>query len=123
MKNRGDLYKKIIHCLIKYPETRNSDLELTRKIWGEYYGHYLDWINDTTVIPLKNLNLVPTQDSIKRIRAMIQNDYHKFPPTNWKIAKKRGWEEIEWRKELGYGRSEGKGSYNKIIINLWIKKQ
>jgi len=103
MKNRGDLYKKIIHCLIKYPETRNSDLELTRKIWGEYYGHYLDWINDTTVIPLKNLNLVPTQDSIKRIRAMIQNDYHKFPPTNWKIAKKRGWEEIEWRKELGYG--------------------
>jgi len=103
MKNRGDLYKKIIHCLIKYPETRNSDLELTRKIWGEYYGHYLDWINDTTVIPLKNLNLVPTQDSIKRIRAMIQNDEKRFLPTDWRIAKKRGWEEIEWRKELGYG--------------------
>lgn len=119
MGNRKNLYKKVITCLRDYPETRNSDIELTRRIWLVYYRAYLRWFADPldneALVPLKYLNELPREDNIKRIRAAIQNDEKKFIPTNWKVAQKRKWEEIEWRKALGYGAFGGEETYNKTI--------
>jgi len=43
-------------------------------------------------------------ESVKRFRAMIQNDpeHPKFLPTNWTVAKMRRWKKDEWKLALGY---------------------
>lgn len=55
---------------------------------------YTHWGSETLVDVVK--------DTIKRIRAKIQNDLKEFLPTDASVAKKRGWQEDEWRKFLGY---------------------
>jgi folate-dependent phosphoribosylglycinamide formyltransferase PurN len=56
-----------------------------------------------TTIALKNLKHVPSQDDVKRLRAKIQNEEHKYLPTSLEVAKRRGFAEEKWREYLGYG--------------------
>jgi len=101
--NLKTLKGKVWHVLEKYPSSRNSDTLLTNLIWGLFYEKYLIKLPDGKVaILLENLYELPTQDDIKRIRAHIQNKMHRFPPTNWEVAKKRKWLEEKWRKLLGF---------------------
>lgn len=53
-------------------------------------------------VNVESLFDLPREDAVKRIRAQIQNDDGLFPPTNWEVANKRGFEEIAWRRSLGY---------------------
>jgi hypothetical protein len=94
MLNR--LKDQVRRTLMAYPETRNSDIALTIKIWEEFYG-----IRDT--IQTKQLYDLPREDNVKRIRAKFceQNKQWAYP-TIWKIAQKRGIKEDEWRNVLGY---------------------
>lgn len=93
---------QIEQMLSEYPETRNSDLRLTQAVWWRFYNQYIEIIEGKYYISLPNLFNVPSQDDIKRIRAKIQNDEHKYLPTNWEVAKLRHWKEEEYRKFLGY---------------------
>lgn len=102
MSKQKDLKIKILEVLEKYPETRNSDIRLTQAIWYFYYQPIIKVIDNKQYIALKDLSELPSQDDIKRIRAKIQNDEHKFLPTNWAIAKLRKWNEEDWRRFLGY---------------------
>ena len=89
---------QIEHCLERYPDTRNNDINLTIQVWSSFYAgliHKGGWLL------LENLHELPTQDAIRRIRAVIQNDKKKFLPTNVRVAKKRGYQEEDWRKYLG----------------------
>jgi len=103
-----NLKKDILYCLEKYPKSRDSDIYLTQCIWAEFYREYLDRVNDQLELPLKNLDCVPSQDDIKRLRAKIQNPNLKkgyngmFPPTSWEVAKARKWKEEDYRRILGY---------------------
>jgi len=97
------LEQKIIYCLEKYPETRNSDTKLTNAIWLEFYKDKLFSTADgNAAIKLIDLYNLPTQDDVKRIRAKIQNEKHLFLPTSIEIRKKRKIKEEDWRKYLGY---------------------
>lgn len=99
----GELEKQIRHCLEQLPETRNSDIELTKAVWLNFYSGHLGIITgEGWAIPIDRLDQVPREDHIKRIRAKIQNEQHEFPPTTWKVAKGRGFEERVWRRLLGY---------------------
>jgi len=100
-----NLKGKIEYCLRNYPETRNSDITLTIKIWQTFYG-----ISD--FVSLKDLYNLPREDNVKRIRAKIQNDQKKFLPTILKVAKKRGILEDEWRVAMGYPTKESSGTLN-----------
>jgi len=102
---RRDLKRKVLYCLEKYPETRNSDIKLTVAIWSEYHRQHIfkdergEWC-----IKIRSLEELPTQDDVKRWRAKIQNNPNKpmFVPTDKIIAKFRGWKEEDWRRALGY---------------------
>ena len=98
------LKEKVIYCLEKYPETRNSDTKLTSAVWLEFYKQFLFTAPDGTCAAIKLLDLykIPHQDSVKRIRATIQNKENKFLPSDPEVRKKRKINEEEWRKFLGY---------------------
>ena len=89
--------EKILETL---PITRNDDLKLTAAVWGKYYPQCIIWVQGEPAIKLRNLKSVPTQDVIKRIRAKIQNEEHRFLPTTLEVARRRKWSEQEWRRWL-----------------------
>lgn len=92
---KKDLKEMVLVVLRDDQETRNSDIKLTHVIWQRYYG-----VGDT--IRLSQMYDLPREDNVKRIRAKIQNEEKLYPPTEWKIAKARGFKEQEWRDLLGY---------------------
>ena len=99
------LRDQVEHILMLYPISRNCDIDLTVILWKEFYPDYLSV--DKLSVPLCNLKDVPTQDAIKRFRAQIQNDEQRYLPTDWEIAKRRGWAENDWKQLLGYKTSDG----------------
>jgi hypothetical protein len=97
------LKDKILYCLERHPDTRNSDIKLTSAIWYEYYREKLVTSpNGKLAVELVSLYELPNQDDVKRIRAKIQNKELKFLPTCPKIRQQRKIKEEEWRKFLGY---------------------
>jgi hypothetical protein len=92
------LKKKIKYCLQKYPETRNSDIKLTNSIWVEYYGDKLIKINDRLLVHLTDLYELPTQESVKRIRAKL-NEQGLYLPTSEEVLKQRRLLEKKYRLE------------------------
>ena len=98
MSKRGDLLDQVECVLRDYPKTRNCDIELTKRIWIIYYRDYLLQHPQTKKfwIDIDAMNELPREDHIKRLRAIIQNEQHKYPPTTWKVAKARHYEEKLW---------------------------
>ena len=93
------LKEKIKYCLQKYPETRNSDVKLTNSIWVEYYNKYL--IRDecgNLAVKLIDLYELPTQESVKRIRAKL-NEQGFYLPTSEEVLKQRRLLEKKYRLE------------------------
>lgn len=90
MKRLDNLKSKILTCLSDYPDSRNSDILLTTLLWTRFYSKFLVKLDDGSIaIRLKNLEDVPSQDDIRRIRAMIQNTEKKFQPTIQSVINKR----------------------------------
>jgi hypothetical protein len=89
---------KIIHCLKKYPETRNSDILLTRAVWYEFHNSKIFEHNGKTAIYTEDLMELPREDHVKRIRAKIQNDKAnpRYLPTTEEVLKKRKILEKHW---------------------------
>lgn len=90
------LKDKILYCLEKSEETRNSDVALTVAVWLKFYPELVSYDS----IKLASLFKLPSQDNIKRIRAKIQNGEHKFLPTSEEIRKHRKILEVWWRREM-----------------------
>ena len=89
------LYDKIEKTLETYPETRNSDIALMIKVWKNFHG-----VEDS--VKLEKLYDLPTHESVKRLRARIQNDENRFLPTSEKVRKQRSILEERWKTYLGY---------------------
>ena len=90
------LKKEVKHVLQNWPETRNSDIALTIKVWQLFYG-----IRD--IVDLSKLYDLPREDNVKRIRAKFcEQGFNWAYPSNWKIARARKIKEDEWRQKLGY---------------------
>ena len=95
------LKEQIEQCLEKYPETRDCDLKLTMRIWHEFYPELLFTYNDRPCVTLKNILELPREDNVKRYRAKIQNEEHRFLPS-LEVALTRGIAEDKWRFHMGY---------------------
>jgi len=92
-----NLKQKVEHCLTKYPETRNSDIKLTNSIWVEYYSKYLKRDDKgNLMVRLLDLYELPTQESVKRVRAEL-NSNKKYLPTDKNVLKQRRLLEKEYR--------------------------
>ncbi len=98
------LKDKVRKMLSLYPETRNSDITLTIRIWKEYYpNRIITRASDMKdYVALTDLFDLPREDNIKRLRAKIQNEEGKYLPTDLKIALKRGIEEDKWHKAMAF---------------------
>jgi hypothetical protein len=101
MSKIKDLDKKVRAVLADDEKSRNSDIRLTQMIWWRYYQHNIKMIDDKPYVNMLDLFDLPREDNIKRIRAKIQNEEKLYLPTIPAIAKKRGWQEDEWRMYLG----------------------
>ena len=89
-------------CLRRFPKTRNSDIELTIRIWKEYFPQRIvtRQADERDYVAVRDLFDLPREDNVKRIRAKIQNELGKFLPTSLEIAKQRQIEEGEWREYM-----------------------
>jgi hypothetical protein len=99
MKNLKD---KILYCLKNNEKTRNSDIYLTIAIWATFYKQDLLIKDNKIFVDVEKLFNLPREDSVKRIRSVIQNEEHLFLPTEKKIRDKRKIKEEEWRSYLGF---------------------
>lgn len=110
---------QVEHCLKHEPETRNSDIILTIRLWKIFYLHYLAYDPFTVgdfgpdkveAVYLTALFKLPSQDAIKRVRAYWQNTRKMYPPSDWRVAKKRNMLENDWRVAMGYPTKESTGT-------------
>lgn len=99
---KGQLDYQVRHTLEMDVKSRNSDIRLTQVLWWNHYRSYMKNIDGKIYVNVADLFTLPREDNIKRIRAKIQNVEKKWLPTDPAIAKKRGWQEDEWREYLGY---------------------
>ena len=95
-KKIKDLRKKVEDMLAKSERSRNSDQFLTIKLWVEHYPEAIKVIDGEKMIKLNDIMLLPREDNVKRIRAIIQNVEHRFLPTDPDVRKKRGISEHIW---------------------------
>lgn len=101
--NIKTLKDKVYKILEQYPNTRNSDITLTTRVWTTYYSHIVKKDeNGDLIARLVDLHELPREDHIKRVRADIQNVEKKFLPTEFSIFLKRLKNSKVWRDELGY---------------------
>ena len=92
------LKDQVEYILEKIPETRNSDKRLTIELWKRF----TDKIGLDNKVNVEDIMELPSQDGIKRVRCVIQNDEGRLLPTRLDVVKKRGQNEREWRIALGY---------------------
>ena len=68
-----NLQPKVEYCLEHFPDTRNSDICLTIKIWESYYSHKLYKAKDgNNYVCLENMYDLPSEDRISRVRRIVQ---------------------------------------------------
>ena len=95
----NNLTQKVEYCLDRYPNTRNSDLELMAKLCESFYPPWesaiYNWRDFVTV-----MRTLPTLDHIARARRKVveKSGYTKYMPTIIEVAQPRGYNEEIWRE-------------------------
>ena len=103
MAKENILRTQVETMLREVPETRNCDILLTIQIWQRYYPEMIKTTKKGSKgIYLDSLFTLPREDNVKRHRARIQNEEHKYLPTIWEVARRRRINEDRWRETLGY---------------------
>lgn len=77
--------------------SRNSDQRLTLMLWVKYFPSRIKEIEGVKHIALRDIMDLPREDNVKRLRAKIQNEEHKWLPTDEKVREARGILEETWR--------------------------
>ena len=100
--NKKTLKKMVRYCLMTHPATRNCDIRLTKTLWKTYYPETLSWIRGKWYLSYDNMDKLPRESAIVRIRANFQNKLKIYIPTDKEVAFVRGFEEDEWMNLMGY---------------------
>lgn len=88
----------VLGCLQDYPKARDSDQYLTIMVWMRHFPSRIVELPDgSKAVRLRDVMEMPREDTIKRVRAIIQNDEGKWLPTSLAVAKKRKINEEVWR--------------------------
>lgn len=90
----------VIQILKEYPNTRNNDFYLQILYLKIVEGLPLPWIDYETI-----RHLGGKMESIRRVRAKIQNEEGLFPPTDPKVVHKRRNKEAKMRDYFAKGGS------------------
>ena len=71
---------KVENILKNFPQTRASDDKLIARYIFEYHKNMVDLLGDDAVIKLKDLAKLPSFETIRRSRQLIQNTEKKYQP-------------------------------------------
>lgn len=93
------LKNKTEYCLKNFPETRNSDVTLTLKIWKEFYSSMLlkREKDGLIYVALNSIYDLPREDNVKRIRAKF-NENGLYLTDSEEVARKRKLNMDMWRE-------------------------
>lgn len=103
----GLLKKQILEVLASTTEARNSDQYLTLCIWNRYYPQYVQEVNrevpgkepeKVRMVSLRDIMILPREDNVKRIRAIIQNVEKRYLPTSAAVRKQRKINQEVWEE-------------------------
>jgi hypothetical protein len=100
VENLDTIEEQVKSILKDFPTARNSDIELTIKIWQRFYSDKLT--ADKNHVKLENLFIIAREASIVRLRSKVQNELNLYLPTEWVIAKRRGILQEQWKTALRY---------------------
>ena len=101
-----NLKDKVRRMLALHPDTRNSDITLTIRMWKEYSNPLLIHRekDNRYYVALEDLFNLPREDNIKRHRAKIQAPKPEgeglYPPTDEKVLKQRNKLRKEWHTSM-----------------------
>lgn len=105
------LSEKVEHVLQKYPQTSNSDVELTLYVWWDFYRSLIKDVDGEKCIPMRLIRELPSEDDMSRIRRKF-NEMGKYKATDATVIKRREREKNvestiktkDWSQYLGKGR-------------------
>lgn len=80
-------------------EARNSDIALTILVWQRYYSV---GTNNDSVVHLRRIFDLPSEDKIARARRIFQNTEHKYLPNDPRVLYARAILKEYWEEALGY---------------------
>jgi len=89
--------ERVEYILKNYPETRNDDMYLWLiyvRLFDPELSKYIKFI------PYNILKKAPKLETIVRVRRKIQNEEHKYLPTDPKVLKRRRLLAETWRKAI-----------------------
>lgn len=97
----NNLNQRVEFVLERYPETRNSDLELQAQVCIQFYPPFetaiYNWRDFVSV-----MRSLPSLDHIARARRKVirRNNYEKYLPTVQEVAMARKYNEEVWREYM-----------------------
>lgn len=92
------IQQKVEHCLDKYPETRNSDIDLYARLCENFYPPFERPIYNWRDLAYA-MHSVVSLDHVARCRRKVirKYNYTRYLPTDRGIALHRGYNEQVWR--------------------------
>lgn len=87
-----DVCREVEICLRDFPLTRDNDTELAWAVWQTFH-------NVEMVVTKEMMHVLPTFDTIQRMRRKTQNDFGKYLPSDPVVRKRRGLETV-WKDAL-----------------------
>jgi hypothetical protein len=93
------LHHKVDYCLDRFPETRNSDIDLFARLCENFYPPFEHAIYNWRDLA-GAMHSVPSLDHIARVRRKViqENRYLKYLPTDKGIALHRGYSQKVWNE-------------------------
>lgn len=97
VKKLTTLHNKVEYCLDRYPETRNSDIDLFARLCENFYPPFERALHNWRDLA-SAMHSVPSLDHIARVRRKVieQHEYKKYLPTERYIAEARGYNKAVW---------------------------
>jgi hypothetical protein len=89
--------KKIVeHFLATDERCKNDDKWLTYQV----FNHIAKQYNKNIYIPFELFNMFPAFETIKRVRAIIQNKEKRYCPTDLKVIEKRRFRKLSIKNNI-----------------------
>jgi len=96
-KEKDKVRNRVERLLEEDERTRNDDLWLIYKIWRQ---------ESKVFIPFEDFQTLTSAETVRRMRAFIQNEEKKFLPTDPKVRIKRRINEESWRTWLRFAKEK-----------------
>ena len=96
------VHDRVLSLLEQYPSTRDDDLKLIFLYWQIYHKNTFQEDGPIYVIVKSHVGELTHPESIRRVRAKIQNEEGRFRGSD-ETEQRRVEEKIEWEKWVGSG--------------------